>query len=87
MASYKVTLKKSVEKDLRRIDRVQVPKIVSAIQALSENPFPANSRKLVGSTKTYRVRLGDYRVLYIVDEAVREIEVQAVRHRKDAYRG
>jgi len=86
MASYKVLLKKSVEKDLRKIDRSQVSKIVSAIQEMAEDPYPSGSRKLVGSTKTFRVRVGDYRILYIVDESRQEVEVQTVRHRKDAYR-
>jgi len=86
MACYKLLLKKSVEKDLRKIDRSKVSKIVSAIQEIAEVPYPSGSRKLVGSTKTFRVRVGDYRILYIVDESNQQIEIQTVRHRKDAYR-
>ena len=86
MASYSVVLKKSVEKDLRKLDRSQIPKIVSAIEELAEAPHPAGSRMLVGSSRTFRVRVGDYRVLYLIDEGAKIVEVQAVRHRKDAYR-
>ncbi len=86
MALFKVSLKQSVEKDLRRIDRSQIPRIVAAIQELATNPFPASSRKLVGSERTYRLRVGDYRVIYLVVHDRLEIEVQMVRHRKEAYR-
>ena len=86
MALFRLTLKTSVEKDLNRIDRSAVPKIISAIEALERNPFPASSKKLIGAQQTYRLRVGDYRVIYIVNRPEREIEVQKVRHRKEAYR-
>jgi len=86
MASYKVLLKKSVEKDLRKIDSARIPRIISVIQDLAKDPAPPGYRKLVGSTRTFRIRIGDYRVLYLVDEPRKEIEIQAVKHRKDAYR-
>ena len=86
MASYKITFKSSVEKDLRKLDKAQLEKIMAVIQELSSNPFPINSRKLVGSEKTYRVRVGDYRAVYIVSTSDLVIEIQKVAHRKDIYR-
>jgi len=86
MASYRLLFKSSVEKDLRKIDKSQVPRIVSAIQSLSTNPRPTNSKKLVGSEGTFRLRIGDYRIVYIIWDHLREIEVQMVRHRKEVYR-
>jgi mRNA interferase RelE/StbE len=86
MASYKISLKKSVDKDLRKIDKSRLSQIISAIQKLSEDSTPPGSRKLVGSTRTYRIRVGDYRILYFVDNEQKAIEIQAVKHRKDAYR-
>ena len=86
MASYKITFKNSAEKDLRRVDKAQLKKVMAVIQELSSNPFPSNSRKLVGSEKTYRVRIGDYRAVYIVNTAELEIEIQKIAHRKDIYR-
>ncbi len=86
MASYRVTFKSSVEKDLRRVDKSQLRRIVSVIQELAIDPFPTSSRKLVGSEKTYRVRIGDYRVIYLVDTVELLVEVQKVAHRKDIYR-
>lgn len=63
MVSFKITFKNFVEKDLRRVDKSQLRKVMAVIQELSTNPFPVNSRKLVGSEKTYRVRIGDYRAI------------------------
>ncbi len=86
MASYKISFKKSVEKDLRQIDGKEVTKILSAINDLAEDPFPPASRKLVGSSHIYRLRVGDYRVLYFVTVNTKEIEIQRIRHRKEVYR-
>ena len=86
MDSYRVTFKRSVEKELRRIDKSEVKRILNSVQDLSENPFPPSSRKLVGSDHTHRLRVGDYRVVYFVLEDENEIQVQRIRHRKDVYR-
>lgn len=86
MGSYKIILKKSVEKDLRSIDSRYIPKIMSAIQSLVENPTPHGFRQLVGTEKTYRIRIGDYRVIYLIDSLASEILIQHIAHRKDVYR-
>jgi mRNA interferase RelE/StbE len=85
MGFYKIIVKKSVEKDIRRLDKKEIPKVTAAIQQLAVNPFPASSKKLVGSENTYRLRIGDNRILYIVDNDLVEISVERVRHRKDVY--
>lgn len=86
MALFKVSLKSSVEKDLRKIDRWQALRILKAIEGLATDPFPSASKKLVGSEYTYRVRVGDYRIVDTMSRASREIEVQRVAHRKEVYR-
>ena len=86
MASYKVAFKSSIEKDLKKIDRQQIPRIISAVESLTQNPFPPSSKRLVGSDQTYRLRIGDYRVIYTVSKKMREIEIQRIRHRKEVYR-
>lgn len=86
MVSYKVAFKASVEKDLKRIDRSTVPRILSAVENLATDPFPSSSKKLVGAQHTFRLRVGNYRVVYIVNRKLREIEVQKIRHRKEIYR-
>ena len=86
MASYKIFFKRSAEKELRKIDKSQIRVILSAIDNLAEDPFPPSSRKLVGSQHTYRLRVGDYRVVYLVDGELIEIQIQRIKHRKDVYR-
>ena len=86
MGSYKVRLKRSAEKDLRRIDKSRVPSIIAAIEDLEKTPRPVGSRKLVGSDSSYRIRIGDYRVVYLVEDIICVVEVERVRHRKDVYK-
>ena len=84
MGSYKIQLLKSADRDIRKIDTQQVKRILAAIWTLSDEPFPAQYKKLRGSESSYRVRVGDYRVIYEVDKAKNIIEIFYVRHRKDA---
>lgn len=86
MDSYTISLASSAERDLRKLDRQAVPRIAAAIDALAGDPRPKGCRKLAGSVQTYRIRVGDHRVIYSVDDGSREVVVQRVRHRKDAYR-
>lgn len=86
MASYRVSIKRSAEKELRKVDRAWIPKLVAVIQELPEAPFPIGHKKLVGSQHTYRIRVGDYRVVYMVHELANEVVVQRIQHRKDVYR-
>ncbi len=86
MASYKVVFKPSVEKDLRGLPQAVVVRVLDHAEQLREDPFPRGSRKLTGAERLYRVRIGDYRMIYSADQERREIIVQYVRHRRDAYR-
>lgn len=56
------------------------------VHALASDPFPHGARKLSGSEHTYRIRMGDYRMIYNVLEKESRVEISRVRHRKDAYR-
>jgi mRNA interferase RelE/StbE len=60
-------------------------RVVRAVRELANDPRPAGCRKLVGSDDRWRVRVGDYRVIYTIDDAGRLLEVIAVRHRGRAY--
>ncbi len=86
MVYYRVLLKKPVDKDLRRINPTQVLRIIEAIRELAVNPFPASSRKLRGSENLYRVRIGDYRIVYQVNDKSKTVTVHYVRHRRTAYK-
>ena len=86
MASYEVRWKQSAERDLRRLDPQHLPRIVQAVESLAGEPFPRDSRKLHGAERQYRVRIGDYRIIYQVDVSAKLIVVFHVRHRREAYR-
>ena len=85
MASFSVEWKRSAQKELKSLDRQAIPRIVDAVEALETDPYPLGSRKLVGSEHTYRIRIGDYRVIYNVMASQLVIEIIRVRHRKEAY--
>jgi len=86
MASYKVVFKPSVEKDMRSLPKPVVERIFKRIETLEDEPFPRQSIKLAGAEQLYRVRVGDYRVIYSVDTEAKQIIVHYVRHRRDVYR-
>ena len=86
MGSYKVQLLKSADRDIRKIDKQQIRRILDAIRSLAEDPFPKQHKKLTGSESGYRLRVGDYRVIYEVDKTKVTIEIFYIRHRRDVYR-
>lgn len=86
MASYKVQWKASAKKELRRLPNEVIPRIITAVEQLTSEPTPPGCRKLVGSSHTYRLRVGDYRILYSIQQLKLVIEIIRVAHRKDAYR-
>lgn len=85
MTSYNIDWKPSAEKDLRRIHTEYLPRIVQVAESLGDDPFPVGYRKLVGGSGSYRVRVGDYRIVYQVDKDKQIVEIYHVRHRKDVY--
>ncbi|MCP4679460.1 MAG: type II toxin-antitoxin system RelE/ParE family toxin [Deltaproteobacteria bacterium] len=85
MEKYKVVFRKSVFKDLERIPKKDVRRIVASIKTLAENPRPPQSRKLSGDEK-YRLRSGVYRILYSIEDNKLIICVVKIRHRKNVYR-
>jgi mRNA interferase RelE/StbE len=86
MASFDVRLRPSVHKDPRQVHAKAVPRILSAIQSLADDPFPRGSARVVGDERFHRIRVGTYRVIYSVDVRGRQVTVQYVRHRSAAYR-
>jgi mRNA interferase RelE/StbE len=82
---YTVVLARGAERDLDRLDRAVLNRVASAIDGLSNVPRPAGCRKLLDQVNLWRVRVGDWRVLYEVDDAARTVRVVAVRHRSKAY--
>ncbi len=86
MATYKIEWKSSAVNELRRLNRLIIPRIIEAVEALSSNPFPSGVRKLRGGEHSYRIRVGDYRVIYTVFKNQSLLQIARIRHRKDVYR-
>jgi len=86
MATYRIEWKTSAVRDLRRLDRQAVPRIVDSVERLACDPFPVGVKKLQGSRSTYRLRVGMYRVVYEVFAERLVLHVVRARHRKDVYR-
>ena len=86
MASFDLHWRASTRKDLRSIPRDDVSRIVAAAEKLTEEPLPHGSQKLAGSERTYRIRVGDYRIIYELLRDAKIVEIQRVRHRRDVYR-
>ena len=86
MATYRIQWKPSALKELKKLNRRDVPKIVLAVENLSREPHPDNCRKYLGTNHTYRIRVGNYRVIYSVFRDILTIDVIKVGHRKDIYK-
>ena len=87
MAPYRVLLKPSIEKDLRPLPSSTAQRVLREIETLRSEPLPRQSVKLTGAEHLFRIRVGDYRIIYGVDHEAKVVTVHYVRHRKDAYRG
>lgn len=84
--AYQLDVRPSVEHDLRPVPAAMVTRILNRMGALVDDPFPPQSEPLTGMARTYRLRVGDYRVIYTVDHDESLVTVHAVRNRRDAYR-
>ena len=85
MGSYSVHIKRSAAKEIEAVPRNDRARIIDRIRALFEDPRPAGSKKLSGR-EAYRIRQGDYRIVYTVSDDDRLVVVSVVAHCRDAYR-
>ena len=83
--SFRVEIKRTAEKELANLTQEAQQRIAKALMRLVEQPFPAGFKKLKGSTD-YRIRIGDYRILYTVDTRGKSVFVFAIGHRREVYR-
>ncbi|MFO7662399.1 MAG: type II toxin-antitoxin system RelE/ParE family toxin [Chloroflexota bacterium] len=86
MASYRVEWKRSAAKELKNLPQPVILRILDSVGGLAENPYPHGSRKLAGSGHSYRIRVGDYRVLYTIEDDILLVQIIRVGHRRDVYR-
>ena len=83
---YRVQARPRVRKDLRKLDPTARSGLLAAMRALADDPRPAGARPLKGHRPWLRIRVGDYRVIYTVDDRDQVVTVAVVGPRRDVYR-
>ncbi len=89
MEKFKIIIKVSAEKELEKLPNSVIAEILDAIYKLAENPYPNHTKKLKGKNKTtpcFRIRVGNYRILYEVNNGKLIVHVISIGHRKDIYK-
>jgi len=86
MASYRLEFKPSAERELRKLGKTAIQRISKAIETLATNPYPHQSEKLSESASAYRLRVGDYRIIYTIESRVLLVTVIRIGHRSSVYR-
>ncbi|MFZ0791678.1 MAG: type II toxin-antitoxin system RelE/ParE family toxin [Chromatiaceae bacterium] len=86
MASYRIEWKDSARKELKQIEPEAIRRILTAVESLGVDPRPDGCRKLAGASRTYRIRVGSYRVVYTIEDDRLIVEIVRVGHRSAVYR-
>ena len=86
MNEYQVLFARSAMKELEALPSKLAIKILESIESLAFDPRPRGCKKLEGSENLWRIRKGDYSVLYSIEDESRVVDIIAIRHRRDAYR-
>ena len=82
---YEVTVSTSARKELRDLSDPLLSRVLHAMRALAEDPRPHGCRKMSGARDRWRIRVGDYRVVYSIDDFAKAVTISRVRHRSAAY--
>lgn len=85
MPEYRVALKSSAQKELFRLPDPASARIFQKIKALGADPRPNGCKKLIGGRNLWRIRIGDYRVIYIIYDEIKKVEVTRIAHRREVY--
>lgn len=83
---YAITFASSARKELERLDLSVIGRILSQVEALAHDPRPSGCEKLRARVDLWRIRIGDYRVIYQIDASQSVVDIVTVRHRREAYR-
>ena len=85
--SYRVSFKASADKAMDTLPKAIQARIVEKAMALGDDPRPLGSVKLAGASGLWRVRVGDYRLAYLIDDERQTVDIRIVAHRREVYRG
>jgi mRNA interferase RelE/StbE len=83
---YQVIFARSARQELEALPRRVAERILTRIETLAETPRPRGCRKLQGPRQLWRIRVGEYRVIYAIDDSKRTVDIIVIRHRNEAYR-
>ena len=86
MPQYEIIFASSARKELQALSRTISERILEKVELLASNPRPSGCQKLRGHSSLWRIRVGEYRVIYSIDDDTRVLDVSVVRHRSEAYR-
>jgi mRNA interferase RelE/StbE len=85
VADYKVLFKSSAERELEALEDPLLRRIFGRIETLASEPRPAGVKKMKGFRDLWRIRVGDYRVMYSIDDNTSRVEILRIAHRRDVY--
>jgi mRNA interferase RelE/StbE len=86
VAKYEVRFSRAASKEAEKLPSDVAERVAPAIDALAENPRPIGCQKLQGEEDLWRIRVGDYRIIYQVDARGRILYIRRIRHRREVYR-
>jgi mRNA interferase RelE/StbE len=82
---YRLIILNSAQKEIRKLPQAEAERIIRMIKLLPNEPRPSGCKKSVATKNSYRIRIGNYRVLYLIDDVISIVEVSGVKHRREAY--
>ena len=85
MSSYRVALTATAEKELHGLPAKAVARIMPRLEHLVSAPRPPGCKKLKGGDDEWRIRVGDYRIVYVIDDTARTVDVTHIAHRREVY--
>lgn len=84
--TYQVEIETTAAKQIQRLQRADQKRVMIAINALSNEPRPHGCTKLSGTDDSYRIRVGSFRIVYVIDDELHIVSVTRVAHRKEVYK-
>lgn len=83
--SYRVSLAVSAQKELKALPAKMIARVVLRLENLAKTPRPPGSKKLKGGTNEWRIRIGNYRAVYEIDDTAKTVDITRIAHRREVY--
>ncbi|MFH0847028.1 MAG: type II toxin-antitoxin system RelE/ParE family toxin [Chloroflexota bacterium] len=86
MPLYEIVFARSARKELQALSHAVAKRILKKVELLASSPRPSGCKKLRGHSNLWRIRVGEYRIIYDIDDDSRVVDISVVRHRSETYR-